>query len=379
MDASLPERRPSILFLRSSRQCTGLERRILLIARAAHDAGYQVQVTVLYRAWKTGSGAHPLLDLAGRAGAPATQINDPSSFSPMVWARLLHTIRQMRPDIIHSYDYRTDILAFLARQFVARRVRLIATAHGHTHADSRLRLYEGLDRRVLSQFDRVIGVSRYQCRLLREWGLNETRIAHIPNPVEPDWWEHLLPATAQETRAQWQLADTGTLIGYFGRHSPEKGLGTLLDAFPVIRRANPAVQLIVVGDSQPSRRQPASAADIHYIPHQDDIRPLLAACDLIIVPSHREAFGLVALEALAFGKPVIATTVGGLPEIVQDGVTGHLVPPADPESLAAAVLRALADWQATLDMARRGQAYVQEQFGACGILEDVLALYRQTL
>ena len=282
-------------------------------------------------------------------------------------------IARLRPAIIHCNDYRSDVLALLASRSAGGRPRLIATSHGHTAADLKLRLYEALDRQALARFDRVIGVSRHQCEILRTWGLAEEQIVHIPHAVEPGWGANVSP----EARAAWRQAlevhESDILIGFFGRRSPEKGLATLLAAWPDTRVAFPSARLVVVGGAGPQIHH----AGVHAIAHQDDIQPLLAACDLIVVPSHREAFGLVALEALAAGKPVVASCTGGLPEIVQDGLTGYLAPPADPAALATTVVNALRHWPATLEMARRGQADVWNRFPACQMLESVIALYEQ--
>ena len=409
MSSTTDATQPAILYLRSSRHCTGLERRILLQAQAARDAGLSPHIAVFYRPHITSPAIHPLLDDAESAGVPAAQILDPSPISPAAWWRLRDLVNQVQPRIIHTNDYRSDMMALLVRSLAGVDARLVATCHGHTGGNCKLRFYEAIDRRVLRRFERVIGISQHQCRLLQQWGLRESQIVHLPNPVEPGWEAGTSRADRSAVRQQLGIEETDILMGFFGRHSPEKGLATLLAAFPRVQAACPEVSLLVAGEHEHSvgakhsgsafahcevslpnasplhREQPAltggaareTRSGVHFVGHQNDIRPSLAACDLVIVPSHQEAFGLVALEALAYGKPVIATHAGGLPEIVRDGMTGRLVPPNDPDALVEAILEALSDWPATLVMAGRGRDDVLKRFQACDILESMVALYHQ--
>jgi len=409
MNPTTSDAQPAILYLRSSRRCTGLERRILLQAQAARDAGLSPHIAVFYRPHVASPAIHPLIDLANYAGVPAAQILDPSPISPAAWRQLRELVDQIRPQIIHTNDYRSDMLALLVRSLAGVNARLVATCHGHTGGNCKLRFYEAIDRRVLRRFERVIGVSQHQCRLLQQWGLRESQIVHLPNPVEPGWETGPLPADRSAVRQQLDVEETDILMGFFGRHSPEKGLSTLLAAFPRVQANYPNVHLLIAGErehfvgakhsgsafahcevSLPNasplhHEQPAltggaareTRSGIHFVGHQNDIRPSLAACDLVIVPSHQEAFGLVALEALAYGKPVIATHAGGLPEIIRNGTTCRLVPPNDPDALAEAILEALSDWPATLAMAGRGRDDVLKRFQACDILESMVALYHQ--
>jgi glycosyltransferase involved in cell wall biosynthesis len=98
--------------------------------------------------------------------------------------------------------------------------------------------------------------------------------------------------------------------------------------------------------------------------HRNDIAALLSAVDVVACPSHREPFSLVALEALAAGRPVVGTTVGGLPEVIVDGVTGLLVPPRDPKRLAAALVALLADPDRRRRLGQAAAAHAQEHFSA---------------
>jgi glycosyltransferase involved in cell wall biosynthesis len=156
-------------------------------------------------------------------------------------------------------------------------------------------------------------------------------------PVEAD------PPLAE---APWPVTD-GPVVGFVGRIEPRKGPLDLVRAAAAIRRSHPAARVVVVGEdpygSDPAyTRQVIQAPEVEHVPWIGNAPGLMRNLDVLVLPSYQEPFGTVLAEAMAVGTPVVATRVGGLPEVVQDGVTGRLVPPGDPEQLAAAVIEVLA-------------------------------------
>jgi glycosyltransferase involved in cell wall biosynthesis len=140
--------------------------------------------------------------------------------------------------------------------------------------------------------------------------------------------------------------DQGPVIGFVGRVEPRKGPLDLVRAAPAIRRALPDAQIVVVGDdpyrSDPAYTQAVLRSDqVTTYPWSDNAPGLMRHLDVLVLPSHQEPFGTVLAEAMAVGTPVVATRVGGLAEVVRDGVTGRLVAPGRPQELAAAVVEVL--------------------------------------
>jgi len=150
-----------------------------------------------------------------------------------------------------------------------------------------------------------------------------------------------------EVPAPWAQQPGGPVIGFVGRIEPRKGPLDLVRAAPLIRRALPGARVVIVGDD-PYGSDPAYTAsvtespEIEPYPWMDDAPGLLRHLDVLVLPSREEPFGTVLAEAMAVGTPVVATRVGGLAEVVDDGVTGRLVEPGAPERLAEAVLDVLA-------------------------------------
>ena len=167
------------------------------------------------------------------------------------------------------------------------------------------------------------------------------------------------------------------VVGYVGRIEPRKGVLDLIAAVPAIRAGAPGTRVVIAGDD-PYRTDPVylhrvrAARDVEHLPWVENAPGVMRHLDVLVAPSHQEPFGTVLSEAMAVGTPVVATRVGGLAEVVDDGVTGVLVEPGDPDALADGVLRVLAR-RAEMGAAARESA---RRFGADAYAERVAALIR---
>jgi glycosyltransferase involved in cell wall biosynthesis len=169
----------------------------------------------------------------------------------------------------------------------------------------------------------------------------------------------------------------GPVVGFVGRLEPRKGVLDLIAAAPAIRAAAPEAQLVIVGDDPWGAfpdyvAQVRAADDAVHVPWHDNAPGLMRHFDVLVAPSHQEPFGTVISEAMAVGTPVVATRVGGLAEVVDDGVTGLLVEPGDPQALAAAVLEVIARREPMGAAARQAA----RRFGADAYADRVEALIR---
>ncbi|MDX6664431.1 MAG: hypothetical protein QOG68_637 [Solirubrobacteraceae bacterium] len=164
--------------------------------------------------------------------------------------------------------------------------------------------------------------------------------AHVVGcPVEPD--------LAQRPAPPWPAGD-GPVVGYVGRIEPRKGVLDLVRAAPAIRAAVPGVRIVLLGDDTYAANasyggRVAASRDVEHYGWIDDAATLMSHLDALVLPSYAEPFGTVLAEAMAAGTPVVATAVGGLGEVVTDGVDGALVPPGRPDALARGVIAVLAD------------------------------------
>ncbi len=258
-------------------------------------------------------------------------------------------LRTLSADVLFCHGYKAILLGRLA----ARRagVPAVAVSRGWTGETPRVRAYEWAERRTLRLMDRVVCVSEGQAAKVRRWcRVPDRRLVVIPNAARLD----ALNGTDPDAR--------GRLFGFFpptfkpervilaaGRLSPEKGFAVLADAAARICRDDPAAGVVLFGDGVERETIEAKLAalglrDRFVLPgFRPDLDALTPAADVVVLPSFTEGLPNVALEASAAGLPVVATAVGGTPEVVADGETGYLVPPGKPDALAARIVELLRD------------------------------------
>lgn len=232
---------------------------------------------------------------------------------------------------------------------------------------------------------RTIAVSRRARPVLAErLGVHGERVVAIPNSVRSDLFEGAGTESRARVRAGLGIPSDAPVIGCVARLAPQKGIPYLLLAMPRILQSAPGAHLVIVGDG-PDRPaierliHESRLERVHLAGHQADVAPYLAAIDLFVLPSLFEGMPLALLEAMAAGLPVVATAVDGVPEVVESGITGELVPPRDIAALAATVGRLLSDpaLAARLGHAgrERARSFSEDAMVArtAGVYEEVLA------
>ena len=237
-----------------------------------------------------------------------------------------------------------------------------------------LRLAE--ERRIVAAADRLVAANAIERNeLVTAYGADASRVAVIPCGVDTDVFT---PGDAMAARAALGLPP-GPLLLYVGRIAPIKGLETLLDAVGCLRGAGTPARLAVVGgetdeptdghEADVRRRASALALGdaVTFVGAQPQqrLREWYVAADVTVLPSYYESFGMVALEAMACGSPVVASRVGGLQTTVRDGVTGLLVPEGDPCALAATITRVLGDDAVRWRLGREGQRWAAQHRWPC--------------
>ena len=300
-----------------------------------------------------------------RNGISVTVIDEPDDATAT--GAVAAFLAELRPEIVHNHMYRAELVgtrAAIALGEIGRpRPYIVSTVHS-----SRVRSEE--DRRILRlltpRIDRLIAVSRSIVDKLRQEGRDTAPISLIHNGVDLERYDHQEPCCT--LREEYGLPSEGPIVGVVARLEPEKGHPTLLEAWPSVLAVVPDATLLVVGEG--SRRDALEAmtrelriADrVVFTGRRDDVPAVTAALDIAVLPSYREALGLTILEAMALSRPIVASNVGGIPEMVEDGVTGLLVPPHDAEALAAAIVRLLRNHPLADTLGRAGHDLVHERF-----------------
>ncbi|TKB74944.1 MAG: glycosyltransferase family 4 protein [Nitrospira sp.] len=231
----------------------------------------------------------------------------------------------------------------------------------------------------------VIAISRQIEQSLIAGGVSASKVRTLYSGI--DLTKKQLSLDDLAIRRMIGLPKGGVLLGTVANLFPRKGYEVMLRALPAILRAVPLVHYVIVGsDDHDYADQLKRLADelkiadrVHIVGFQDPVQPFLAALDLYVHPALMEGFGIAVVEAMAMGKAVVATTTGGLPEVVAQGETGLLVPPGDVESLAATVVSLLEDPIRREQMGLRGKMRAQERFSLDASVMQMEQLYGEVL
>lgn len=291
-------------------------------------------------------------------------------------AALRRLVAQAQPDIFHAHlSAPFEAVPALVAAYRGRAGRLVTTEHAPTYAPLR-KFYSAAVKRFLSRrIGATILVSRTDARFVaREFGLAESLLHVVHNAVAgfDD------PLDRNAARRALKLPGDARVIGYVGSLEARKGVPELVDA--VEQLGIPEVQLLLAGDGplESSLRQRADELPygLRLLGRIDEVRPFLAALDVFVLPSHSEAMPLALLEAMWSGLPIIATSVGGIPEAVVDGQSALLVTPGATGELSHALRRILSDADLAQGLGSAARATAQEHFDAKRMVREITAIYQ---
>lgn len=311
---------------------------------------------------------------------------DPSPFRDLkALCQIFALLRNEKPDIVHTHTSKAGFLGRLAA-FAARVPVVIHTSHGHIfngyYGRAATAGFVWLERFAARLTDRLVFLTEAEARDHLKLGIgNADRYTTIPSGVDLEGLRRRAP---DRTRARHRLGWPGqarVVLGV-GRLVPVKGFDLLLRALPAIRRECPEARLVLVGDG-PERSELERLVDelamgdwVEMAGAREDVSPYLAAADVLVAPSRNEGQGRTLVEAMALGLPVVGANVGGIPDVLNDGSCGLLVPPEDPEAIARAVLSILRDEELQARYHKRGVA--QAELFSLPVMEaELLALYRE--
>lgn len=366
----LPPKRPRLAYVVHSLDTGGTERLVVDMSRAVSD-NYDVRIFCLDQ---PGRWARELRN----AGIPVYCVWRQPGFDIGVGWRLARLCRGQNVALMHAHQAGPWFYAALARVF-HRGPRLLFEEHGrfYPEADSLLRRF--VNRALISRLThRVVAVSEdVRRRLVRYEGLPSDRIEVVYNGVKP---AHSLDGPARrELRHQLGFSDDHIVVGSVGRLDEIKNFPMLIDAIAATRNRIPQVRGLIVGDG-PQRASLEShimavgqCDSIVLTGFRDDARALTACLDVFVLPSFSEGTSMALLEAMAAGIPVVVTDVGGNPEVVQEGVSGRIVPSGDTGRLVQSIRELLEDQQSRK---RLGDA-AQLRFEDCFSFDAMLKRYRE--
>ena len=362
---------------------TSIETSIATFERARHPA------PKLSDAQK-GSASSPVqspnefLDAAREIGLEVDVIPERAPFDLRVIPALRKIVKVRAPDIILTQHVKSHFVMRLSKLWVE--YPWIAFHHGYTKTRSRERIYNRMDRLSLPKADRVITVCEAFAReLTSAAGVPRERIHVQHNSIRPE--QAGSTEEAEVLRARLGIARDETLVLSVGRLSREKAHIDLLSAFNYLRENNPAAKstLVIVGEG-PERVSLAAAAasfglseNVVFAGQVGNVQPYYSAADVVVLPSHSEGSPYVLLEAMAANVPIVATAVGGVPEMVENEESVLLVPARDPHSMATAISRVLTDPELARELTANASTLVATRHSPETYFRSLLEIYREVI
>ena len=349
---------------------SGAEKQMVLLAKGLPRDRFSVEVAALTR-------LGPLKAELDAAGIPVTLIGKNYKVDPWALARLTRFLKEKRFDVVQTWIYAADTYGRVA----AHRAGVPVVVTSEMAVDlwkSRSELQ--IDRFLSRWTDRVVGNSKAVVDFYRKAGIPDDRLAMIPSGIGA---EEPPVVDRADVRRGLDLPEDCPLLLFVGRLAAQKSVETLLSSLDLLQHVRPRVRALIVGDGPLRFRLEETARSfellkdrrLQFLGHREDVPRLLAASDLLVLPSLYEGLPNVVLEAMRFRKPVVATSAPGTTEVVEDGVTGLLVPLRDPPALTRAIQRILDEPELGPKLGDAGRLRAEREFSVETMVERFATLY----
>jgi glycosyltransferase involved in cell wall biosynthesis len=366
----------------------GAEGHLLILMEGLAQRGVETHLLLLHEP------DQPMDELVARAeaaGAVVERIPIHSDYDPTVLRSLVQAIQRLAPDVVHTHLIHGDTFGILA----ARLTRVPAITSRHDFASS-------ASARSSPAFERFVRAVNFVVWRLATRGIaishklgqysidhegapeKKVRVVHYGIPFTRAHASAIAGARTR-LRAALGIAPEAPLLFSACRLIPQKGIDVAIDAMSAVCAAIPGAHYAIAGQGPElpnllRRRDAAGLANhVHFLGWRDDIPDLMAGADVVVVPSRREGFGLVILEAMSVRAPVIASNVSSIPEVIVDGETGLLVPPDDPATLAEALITLLGDRALAQHMGLMGEDRLETEFSVAHMVDGTIAVYQEVL
>ena len=298
------------------------------------------------------AGVDAFVSACASRGIEAEVIDERCPFDPALLPAVRHAIARVRPEVVQTHNIKSHALVAAVRRVSG--VPWVAFHHGYTSTDVKVRVYNQLDRHALRRADAVVVPCAAFIRELSATGVDPSRITVVHNAVDP---APIVDRTA--ARRALGVEDRRVIVSV-GRLSREKGHDVLIDACALLEPALRAQLTVLIAGAGPERarleaRAAAASISARFEGFQPSVAAYYAAADLFVLPSRSEGAPNALLEALAAGCPAIATRVGGVPEIVEHGVSAYLVPPDRPQPMRDGIAHLLGNPAAAAGLAAGGR------------------------
>jgi glycosyltransferase involved in cell wall biosynthesis len=292
-------------------------------------------------------------------------------------------IRNNKIDLVHSQGARADFFARIAGRLAGVPYIICTIQMPVEGFDVRLlqkKIYRFIDHLTERYVECFIVVSDLLRQMLMERrGIAAGQVVRVYNGIELSQYHP--DAQYGELRSEWEISQEVPLIGAIGRMVWQKGFNYFIEAIPEIVRHMPDARFLLVGDG-PLRESLAALSkelgvrdNVIFTGFRSDIKEILSAIDILVIPSLLEGFPMIILEAMAMAKPIVATNIDGITEQITDGVNGILVPPKDPSALSKAIIQVLSDKKLARSMALAARKRVEQEFSVEKMVAETEKVY----
>ncbi|HEY5649353.1 MAG TPA: glycosyltransferase family 4 protein [Nitrospiria bacterium] len=360
----------NILHLDTERTWRGGEAQVLHLAAGLADRGHRSVVA--------GQPGSPLLVRAAEKGLLTEAVLMPSEWSLRAVLAIGRLIKKHGIQVIHMHSSHACTLGGWAGRLNRVQVRVISRRVDFSLRSNPLR-------RLKYQWgiDRILAISEGVKRVLVGDGLDPDKIDIVHSgidlsPFNPD-------ESGSEARGEFGIPPHAPVVGCVAHFADHKGHRYLIEAAVEMIQKRPDIRLLLVGDGELRHQTELQAKSLGlgeqviFAGFREDVPRLLAAMDLVVLSSHLEGLGTSLLDAMAMAKPVVGTRVGGIPEMIEEGVNGSLVPPRDPAALSVSILKLLEDPGKLKKMGRAGRENVLKNFSAESMVIKTERIYREIL
>jgi len=354
---------------------TGPAKNLLEFAKLARESGVETTIATFTR----GPSSNLFVDTARENGFPVEVIQEAGLYDRSVIRNLSQLVERLRPDIIQTHAVKSHFLARCAS--LPSKAPWVAFHHGYTWPTRRARLYNQLDRWSLRTARKVLTVSLPFREELIARGVKPDRIEIIHNAIPPEWGRRFRdPGQAQALRAKLAIGADRNVILIVGRLSREKDHLTLLEAVARLpAELKPHVVIVGEGPERPrieERVRSLNLTDsVTLTGQQESAEPYYGIAQVAVLSSLSEGSPNALLEAMAAGVPVVATRVGGIPEIVSHGETALLVEPGDISDMSISIARLLTDARFAQRLVERSREKILEHHAPQARMRKLLDIY----
>ena len=354
-----------ILHIDTEKTWRGGEQQVLYLLKGLKERGQEPTVVC--------QPESPLENLAGKAGIDLLPVKMRGEFDPVAAWKIGKAIRSGDYDIVHAHTSHAHSLGLMAK-FIARKGLMVV----HRRVDFPVK---GRFKYNFFNID-YIAISDAIKNILIKAGISGDKITLVKSCIDI---KRLDNAEIKDVRSELGIPDAATVIGNVAHMADHKGQIYLIRAAAIVKKRYPDIRFVIVGDGELRSELESAASElglneaVTFTGFRKDVPSFLASFDIFAFPSHLEGLGTSILDAMAFAKPVVSTTAGGIPEVVSAGINGLLVPPKDPEAFANALIKLIENKELRESFGRAGRNIVESRFSIDKLVEGTLDFYKDLL